>query len=1110
MKKTRMGLFPTYILALPAINPKNKVYEPYIEKMNFYREFLSVLDAEDRFTDIALEMYNSLVEGIRIKERDYKRVIDMLEWEIEKELTEIIMELKDSQNREQAEFMEKYLEERDFQVLYKLIVDIIEKRWERIKIYFEILKFLKATDIFNKVGIRVFKKLSAKKWVRDIEYQKADSILGAEVRRRIFERIKELRDSGFGREADKVEEYLKKGDFENAYHALQGISEIKKVETEEVDTKQFLKSYIEAYNIIEALHRAGVGVEDIKWSLGEILGINSMKIPEDRVILVDDSSGNAACFISIYLKRIGAEYTFFSTSGIGNYWITNIEEENRLSPTLQASKLGESIISSKGIVLLEDINYLINTNKFSEVYRFLYYIKNNVEDRIIFTVNLKTLSEREKARLKSIADKVVKMDFPINICSLNMVAVENRPDKGALLLSKERIEDFEGKTYIITDFGGENTLHPQRIDFEIVDKIAENIDYGDVIIDALDMLIDENGLDKIYVWLKFIRDIALKRGKRIYIVTRDLVANERMYIRPIMDMDTFHVVNMDKKKLSFLQKKMRDIRRVLEKRVEKECVYSLEMIKHRYQKYQKYLADLREDINRINDLKEYNVDCVLKIAPIRKEIDKRVEEIENIIAEFNDIKEKLNMQIQVLKIYVDTKELENNIKKAQSLIDAGDYKAGIELIKDCEDSLPRYYRQAVSKAWNIRENIRCIDYLLPPYHKEKIMEFEGEREKLKDFTLLYMAIRNLIIRKIENEYKKLENYAKLANIPIFKLGDAMNAENYCNYRKKRDEFLFEFEKVKGELVNRLKEKITATINLLEKRGYDIQNIGENIDQVDDIDSLIDIWNRLSHHLVRYVENHINNLRDRCPRCINEEVAHYLLSFRQNPMEFVDSLGDFLKKMDELAEREEQELRDMTRELENYYRTLDKLGINYQKRYPKRIEQAREILNSVRVIMDSLTPNIVVELAEWNVDETRTINMKLLIKNSDKYEAKNVTLEIHGAASTNKKIPLLPGMRVENINVSAEIRDPDSPISIDIVYVGPGGNITTKSFEFNVNLKGYSVSMASGSEKCALCRGKIFKDTEMVTCSKCGATYHLQCAKRAGKCKICGTVFLFKE
>ncbi len=161
------------------------------------------------------------------------------------------------------------------------------------------------------------------------------------------------------------------------------------------------------------------------------------------------------------------------------------------------------------------------------------------------------------------------------------------------------------------------------------------------------------------------------------------------------------------------------------------------------------------------------------------------------------------------------------------------------------------------------------------------------------------------------------------------------------------------------------------------------------------------------------------------------------------------------------------------------------------------------------MLDSLTPNIEARVDNWGVDETKTIKMEIALKNPDKYGAKNITLEIHGALSYNAKIPEIVGESEVPIQVVSEVRDPNSIINIDIVYEGPGGNITTKSYQFDINIKGYELSKAEGTEKCALCRGKIFKDTDMVTCAKCGATYHLQCAKRVGKCRICGTVFLLE-
>ncbi len=1108
-KYPRGALAGVLSVSLPAITPKNRAYEPYIEKLDFYRRFLALLGMEERFDDIAQDLYEAMVEGERIKERDYRRVVDALGWEIEKGVTEIIMSIREAGGKERADFLDKYLVDRDFPVIYRILIGTIQDEWDTIEQYKEILHFFGSPDVFESLAKDIYSKLKSKVWVDEVTYRKVEAALREEVEKRIRARIGELRDSGYGREADKVEEFLKDGDYENAYYTLRGIRDIKRVEVEEFDARDFMRTYLDSYRIIDLLSRAGVDVEDIKWKIGEIMRVGTVKLPDERVILIDDPYGHAACYLSLYLKRIGERFTFFSTSGIGDYWITEIDVENRVSPTLQASKLGEKILSCEGTVILEDLNYLILSNKFSEVYRFLYYIKNNLEERIIFTVNLKMLSDRERARLQGIADRIINVSVPLNICSTNMIAVENRPKEGSLLLSKERVDDFRGQVYIISDFGGENTLHPQRIDFEIMDKIAEYLDKGDVIIDALDMLIDENGMEKIYLWLKSVRDVARKRGRMAYVVTRDLVASERNYILPLVDFDSFQIANMDKKRLAVMQKEMKTVKRILEKRVEKECVYTLEIIKNRFQRYRKYLSDLEEDIEKLRNIGTYDVNCIVKISPIKREIERRVEEIENITAEFSERMDRINSILPVLQVYVDTGELEECIINSKKMIDSGNYVDAMYSLGECETLMEKLHRRALSRAWEKREEIMCVSHLLPPHLREKVEDFEGEREKLKDFTILYMAVRNLLARKILNEHEKLKRYAELASIDIFDVRDYVKEERYCDYSKARKEFMEKFGEKKKEISEILVNRVNAAVEFLRSRGYDVQGI-KVAEGSEDFDALLDISERVAHHLLRYVENYFSNLRDRCPRCIEKKETDFLEEFRKKPLAMLDDLKDILARLDEKSDKEIKILQEMTRELENYYDILDEYDVDVEKIYPATATEARAVLNAVRNLVESLTPAIDIRINDWFVDENRMVHTYFDIRNKDRFPARNVTMEVHGAFSHNMRVEEIPSGERVSAEVVEEVRDPDSMVDVDIVYEGPGGNIATKSFRFKLNLRGYFVKKAKGTEKCSLCRGKIFEGSEMAICSKCGATYHVQCAKRAGRCKICGNIFLTSE
>ncbi|NPA75724.1 MAG: DUF835 domain-containing protein [Euryarchaeota archaeon] len=1101
------GLKSIVSTSIPAVNPRARAFEPYIKRLDFYRAFLEFLGDSESFHDIAGEVYFTLLDGRTVKERKYQQTIDALEWEAKKKITEIIFEMKSSGEDQFAKILEKYINEDDLYSAYEVLIERNRDMVSRLELYKLILEFFKAETVFTTVSRQVYGSVRAPRYVPATLFSRVERILRAECTKRIERRLKELRTSALGREADKIEEYLAAGDLENAYLTLKGITNVKKIEAEKVDAQNFMARYLETSSLLSTLEIAGVDVSEIRWKLAELLGPTLTGVPEEKLVLVNDPYGNFGCFLSLFMKRIGVKHTYFSSSGSGDFWITNAEVKNRINPNLQASDLGERILESKDVVILEDLNYLILNNKFSEVYRFLYYIKSNAKSRIVATLNMKLLSDKERARLKGIANKVMDSKFLLNVCSTNIVAINERPTRGALLLAKELAEDFEGNVYMIADFGGEKYLHPQRIDFEILDKISEHIEKGDVVIDALDMLIDENSIEKIYLWLKFLKDLARLKGHRVYVVTRDLIESEREYIRPLVDFDLMLIGEIDQKRLGKIQAEISAIKRNLEKMIEKECLYNIEIIKHRYEDFKNYLSDFEEDIEKIQSIKNFDYHCLITTAPIRKRIEERIEEIERIIAEFNDIARELKSLIPIFRVYTDTKALEKCVADSEALLASGNHTGALESIKECNASLNKYYRAALSRAWALRKELLCVGYLLPPYHREKVEEFEGDREKLKDFTLLLISLKTLVRRKIEMEYHLLQEYSAISGVELFELPD-IESGNYCEYRRLRDKFMEDFEKIKPQVMERIKSNIIPAVEFLLGRGYALKINPGDVQKISRIEEILDVKNRVAHHLVRYANNYFEKMRELCPLCV-ENVDFDLEKFSQAPLEMLDSLKSVIQDLDEKMLREEKELMKITDEIKGYYAAFIEHGVNFEEKYPRNIREGREILKNLEIIAESVVPILTINLVKWNVDESRTISMTITVKNISKYPAKNITFEFHGVFSKRVDAGTLGGGEMKILQIEGEIRDVNNAVNVDMIYESIIGKISIKSVKFEINVAGYTLKKSSGSEKCALCRGKIFRDTDMVICSNCGAMYHYQCAKRSGKCNVCGHVFLFE-
>ena len=1093
-------------VSFPVINPRAQAYEPYLNDLNFYLKFLSFLDQERKFTEIAGEIYDLLQDGKGVKEKEYHGVIDRLVWEIKKIITEMMMDLKSYGSTERAYEIEKFIKHDKLGAIYGLLMEHHKEQNTKLETYRKILEFFDSVTVFNNLAGSIYAKINVPKYVSDRDFGMIEKSLKKEISMMIGKRVEELRTSSLGREADKVEEYLSKGDLENAYLTINGIKNVNKIEGEKVDIYGFMDRYMNTLSLVSTLERGGVDVSDIKWKIVELLGINIMGIPNGKMIIVDDRCGNFACFLSLFLGRVGMPYTFFSTSGIGDYWITNVDAKNKINPNLQASDIGELIIKAKNIVVIEDVNYLIRNNKFSEVYRFLYYIKNNAESQIIVTVNMKTLTDKEQARLRGIANLIMEVDYPLNVCSSNVVAISNRPQHGALLLSKEIVDDFEGDVYMIADFGGDKYLHPQRLDFEILDRISEYIEKGDIVIDALDMLIDENSIEKIYLWLKFLKDIAKRSGNRIFIVTKDLIESEREYLRPLVDFDLLFMADIEMNKLKLMQKGISKIKRTVEKRIEKECLYNIQIIKNRYQQYRGYLSDFNEDIERISKISTYDRRCLLFTAPVRREIEHRIEEIERMVTEFQEREREINHALPILRVYVDVTELENCIGNSRALLSSGHYEAALEKIKGCAEQMALSSRKAIATAWDIRNEILCVDYLLPPYYRDKVNEFEGEQEKLKDFTLLYISLKNLIKRRMEMEYSRLKEYALVSGLEFFDYSSVVDGK-YCEYRRFRDDFMHKFNETKQHLIDEIKRKIIPAYEFLEERGYNLQINTEKINSVNDLDEILDVENRVSHHLIRYVDNYISKIREICSLCVESTNFDYEV-FRADPLNNIASLKLTVHTLDEKLVEEEKELMKVTEEIRSYYSAFKKYGVKFEEKYPRNLKDGKRIQEEVERIAETVIPDIQVSLSMWKIDESHTITLILIIKNTVPYPAKNVTLEFHGAFSQRIDIGEMEGKANTEVRVTSEVRDAGNSINIDVIYESLSDKMINKFVSFDINLRGYTSASANGNERCALCRGKIFRDTDMVVCSGCGAVYHYKCAERIGKCKVCGQTFFF--
>ena len=255
-----------------------------------------------------------------------------------------------------------------------------------------------------------------------------------------------------------------------------------------------------------------------------------------RMVFIDEISGGGGYQLYLAIrKEIGGLY--FSVKAPerkDGIWLTETKTNKR---SANPSNIEFSIVpviydivkdNKMKVFYIDKINYLIYLNGIDRVVEFLHTLYSFSSDKHIVLVSGKTeyLTEEEKSSLLSSFDEEISIEWEEKR-KKNLVYLVNESENGTVFTSKKG----EGK-YIV----GRGYIEPHRIDFELFDRIAEEIMSGnDIVLDCIPLLIHYNGIRKIYIWLKAVADFACKHNVKLYITTRGLNNAQIDMLRDIAD-----------------------------------------------------------------------------------------------------------------------------------------------------------------------------------------------------------------------------------------------------------------------------------------------------------------------------------------------------------------------------------------------------------------------------------------------------------------------------------------------------------------------------------------------------------------------------------------------
>ncbi len=264
-------------------------------------------------------------------------------------------------------------------------------------------------------------------------------------------------------------------------------------------------------------------------------------IVRPRMVMVDEieNGGGFALYRVIRSELDGVYFSVRMPREEDGIWITETRtDKRRVKPSSLEFDFTPAIYDfvredGEKVVLIDDVNYLIYLNGIDRVVEFLHTIYSATSGRHVVIVSGRTeqLSDEEKNKLFSCFDEIISLEVARSVEESTFIlvdAMEAVDSKNVVVFSSRK----GAGDYVV----GESPLDPHRLDFEIFETVAKEIEKGhDVVLDCISYLVHYNGFRKVYTWLKSVADVADKNGARVYVVTKGLSEHHVDILRNLAD-----------------------------------------------------------------------------------------------------------------------------------------------------------------------------------------------------------------------------------------------------------------------------------------------------------------------------------------------------------------------------------------------------------------------------------------------------------------------------------------------------------------------------------------------------------------------------------------------
>ncbi len=455
------------------------------------------------------------------------------------------------------------------------------------------------------------------------------------------------------------------------------------------------------------------------------------------------------------------------------------------------------------------------------------------------------------------------------------------------------------------------------------------------------------------------------------------------------------------------------------------------------------------------------------------------------------------------------------------------YKGSLKLIQ--EAGLEDYFKDALDAIESLfeKEDIEALKVKLSSLNEELKEKIESKVEDMmKSFREMAQLVKEMVgenVLNMEEEESRL-NELKEKSLAEFtkyyeELMKKMESALLDGVRKRIEEFNRELGKYEKAGIN-VNEYYEKSAELLSKLG------AENYREI--YVSLQDMVKAFNSFAQEYFRSYVNNIvekvskysrdmasefKERMEKLIKEgryeelpgvvEAAdRFIADYKLN----VQDLNRKVREIKELLVRANKigyDIRGYTEELKNVLGSI--------KNVKDTIKKVEEIHSRLSEALEKLEPKITLSLELRGKVDTR-YQAQIKVKNEGDVDALNVRISVDGELRSEKPVELssIKKGSEEAVDVFL-VPGEGKEVTLEAVYTRFDGKeySSTQKLKVELKKKGFRVEKNKSKVKCSFCRGTILPGMDIVICENCGAVYHLPCARRAGKCVKCGTLFNFE-